>query len=819
MVHAHARTRFLVAGALVAGLFAATAASAQFSAISGAVTRSVTGIVNDAITQNARAALPPLTIRSSAGAVGALAVSAKGNFLVTAPSDGTVRIWDLANGIEIRRIRDLSGAARAVGVNANETLAAAAQGDTVTVWNLMSGARRHALRGDGGVVTAMAFGADPNILLTGESDGTIIQWDLATGREHRRFIGHDAEIRAIALSANGETMATADADGAIYVWNFEDGTAGERFGPEDEGLTSLAITADGKWIASGASDGEVVLWDDDGDRIGRFGSHDGPVVTLAFSPDGKILASADSDAEIQLWDVDDRDDIVVLEGHRDSIVGVTFEAQHGRLLSASEDGIVRVWDQASGEALARIISTKSGWAVIGSNGRFDGSLDAVRDIAWTGEDGEVDLDRLSDRFYQTGLLSYILDPKAPKLALATDVREEEEEAKDAPAPRARAVAVPQIRKLPPPSPTVLIASLGDAPKIKMLSPRDGDTVEGESIEVTVQVIDEGSGVDEIRLFHNGRIVNSRGNRAATLTDRSGAKRLIHNFVVLLASGDNYFSAVAFSTTRVESKPAKVKVALRGLPKKPSLNVLAIGINTYKNASLNLNYGVPDAKGILKAFDRGGAAMFETVNLTGVYDEQATKEGILAALRNLRASDPNDVVVVYLAGHGELLEDGEWYFLPYDVVYPEKPEQVRRLGISSSELNAEIAKIGGRKVMLLIDSCKSGGALSKFRGFEERKAMRQLARATGVHIVAATAQDQYAVELNKLGHGLFTYAVLEALAGNADGGRKDGFVSVREMLAYIEDRMPELSMRERSSPQYPVIDSRGMDFPLAVAQIN
>ena len=132
---------------------------------------------------------------------------------------------------------------------------------------------------------------------------------------------------------------------------------------------------------------------------------------------------------------------------------------------------------------------------------------------------------------------------------------------------------------------MLKANLGDAPKIKMLSPRNGDTVEGETIEVTVQVIDEGSGVYEIRLFHNGRVVNDRGNRVATLTDRSGAKRLIHKFEVLLAPGDNNFSAVAFSSTRVESKPAKVKVALRGLPKKPTLNVVAIGINKYKNASL------------------------------------------------------------------------------------------------------------------------------------------------------------------------------------------------------------------------------------------
>ena len=212
-------------------------------------------------------------------------------------------------------------------------------------------------------------------------------------------------------------------------------------------------------------------------------------------------------------------------------------------------------------------------------------------------------------------------------------------------------------------------------------------------------------------------------------------------------------------------------------------------------------------------------MFEKVNLAGVFDTDATKETILAEIRKLQTSSPDDVVVVYMAGHGELTAAGEWYFLPYDVVYPEREEQVVKYGVSSTQLQSEIAKIGGRKVMLLIDACKSGGAISAFRGFEERKAIRQLARSTGVHIVAATAQDQFAVELSRLNHGLFTYAVLEALAGGADGGRKDGFVSVREMLAYVEDRMPELSMQQRSSPQYPVINSRGMDFPVSIAQSN
>ena len=135
------------------------------------------------------------------------------------------------------------------------------------------------------------------------------------------------------------------------------------------------------------------------------------------------------------------------------------------------------------------------------------------------------------------------------------------------------------------------------------------------------------------------------------------------------------------------------------------------------------------------------------------------------------------------------------------------------------LQQEIAKLGARKVLMLIDACKSGGAVVAFRGFEERKALRQLARASGVHVVAAAAQDQLAGEIVRLNHGVFTYAVLEALKGAADGAPKDGVVSVRETLSYVETRLPELSQEYRSKAQYPVVDSRGMDFPVATALAN
>jgi WD40 repeat protein len=882
----------ILAGVAAAVLIGASA-SAQFAPLSSIVPRVTGTIVNDNLRAGIRdAILPALNIRSSAGSVGALAVSRSGVFLATAPADWSVRIWDLKNGLETQRLRGLSSAATAVAINEDDTIIAAGDEDGVKVWNLQNGKLLHSLSGHDGPVTALAFGKAPNMLLTGGQDDQIAQWNLTTGEEEQRFTDHEGDIRDIAISASGDSMVSGDENGAVLVWDLETGAVGEQFGPiqDSEGLAAIAMSPDGRYIATGDDDGEIKLWEADGSEIARFGSIDGPVEQLNFNSDGSRLVSVGSDNFVTLWDVEDRDELRKFEGHRDQLLGVGFESRHGMVLSASKDGVVRLWNPEDGVTLARLISTTAGWAVIDGEGRFDGSLQAVRDIAWTGDEGEIEIDRMSERFFQDGLLAMMIDPKIRQdLANAAKRRSERAEEKkaefeaaqaaereaqiaaaQAEALRARLAAQAQqlaeaqqaakeserqaaaqrsaeieaerkeaalaaqvaaehaskkeaeaaaakLAAAPAPTPDSLKAGLNGVPKVKLLKPLNGESLSDETVQVVVQVVDEGSGVDEIRLYHNGRIYSDTGARSATLTERSGAKRLIHTFQLSLANGDNHIEAVAFSSDRVESKRSEANVVLEGPPEKPTLHVLAIGINEYKNPALNLNYGVSDASGIIDMFKAGGNKLFEKVNIIGLFNENATRKNILEKIGSLRNSDPNDVIVVYMAGHGEITEDGTWYFLPHEVVYPEREEQLKSLGLASSTIQSEIAKVGGRKVILLIDSCKSGGALVAFRGFEERKALRQLARSSGMHIVAAAAQDQFAGEVARLNHGVFTYVVLEALAGTADGAPKDGVVSVREMLSYVENRMPEISRQERSQAQYPVVDSRGMDFPVIIGQ--
>ena len=100
-----------------------------------------------------------------------------------------------------------------------------------------------------------------------------------------------------------------------------------------------------------------------------------------------------------------------------------------------------------------------------------------------------------------------------------------------------------------------------------------------------------------------------------------------------------------------------------------------------------------------------------------------------------------------------------------------------------------------------------------RGAAEEKAIAQLARSTGTHWLTAAGSEQFASEFTQLGHGVFTYALLQGLGGAAYTG--DGKVTVKELDAYLQEVVPELTQKYKGTPQYPSSYGFGQDFPVGV----
>ena len=201
-----------------------------------------------------------------------------------------------------------------------------------------------------------------------------------------------------------------------------------------------------------------------------------------------------------------------------------------------------------------------------------------------------------------------------------------------------------------------------------------------------------------------------------------------------------------------------------------------------------------------------------VRLLEVFDDKATRRGMQQARSELQDTAPEDVVVIYYAGHGEATEE-DFFFVTYEFELPLSASRLQRRALSASSMKDYIEKIGARRVIMLIDACKSGTAVAGFQDQMDRRVIRRLGQSVGLHIVSATAKEQFAVEHAELGHGVFTYALIEAMEGKADTDPRDGNLTVREVVHFLEEEVPALSQKYASYQHWPLIYSRGLDFTL------
>lgn len=215
-----------------------------------------------------------------------------------------------------------------------------------------AGIAHGALIGHGGPVKGIAISGDGTRALTAGFDYSVILWDLAQQRVLARLIGHEAGVNAAAFLPDGRRAVSAGDDGTLILWDLETGTAAARWRGHRGKVAALAVSPDGTTVASGGWDHEVRLWDADTGTGRALAGHGANVNAVAFSPDGAVVASGDYDGRILLWRVADGSLAATLPGNGFSINALVF-APDGRLLSASSDKAVRLWDVAQRREILR----------------------------------------------------------------------------------------------------------------------------------------------------------------------------------------------------------------------------------------------------------------------------------------------------------------------------------------------------------------------------------------------------------------------------------------------------------------------------------
>lgn len=259
-------------------------------------------------------------------------------------------------------------------------------------------------------------------------------------------------------------------------------------------------------------------------------------------------------------------------------------------------------------------------------------------------------------------------------------------------------------------------------------------------------------------------------------------------------------------------PAVGTVAPAGVETQGSpsvLWVLAAGVSRYGDSTLNLRFADSDADAVAAAFGRQrGGPLYRDVRTQVLLNEHVTREAILAALEGLlHQVRVDDVVLLFLAGHG--VQDtsiGSYYFLPS----PANANSLRTHGLRMTDVEEmlRILRSNVRGVVTMLDTCHPG-ALGAWRSVMSDELVAPMPAGDGFFLFAASRPGEESQEDADLGHGAFTYALLEGLAGAADADG-DGVLPVSELFGYVARRVPALTNGE----QHPYYKIEGTDLMLA-----
>jgi len=275
------------------------------------------------------------------GDVKALAYSRDGTIVVSASTDGHVRLWDAVTGAPIGVPLD-NGAGDgteyylSVAISPDgEMIAAGTSGGSVRRWKLRKGTmaalQTPDLKGHTEWVGAVAFSDDGKFLASGSEDAAVRIWDAATGNAiGTPLTGHAGWVRAMTFLRGSHVLVTGSYDQTIRFWRIGDSGV-EHVAPATEDAGSGDSTPT-KMLEIDKAKSQVP------DVVG----HSTYVASIAESPDGKLLAVAGGFG-LRLVDVGSRRVIweLPLIGGMSSVRSVSFTADGSLLACGHEDGTVR----------------------------------------------------------------------------------------------------------------------------------------------------------------------------------------------------------------------------------------------------------------------------------------------------------------------------------------------------------------------------------------------------------------------------------------------------------------------------------------------
>lgn len=253
------------------------------------------------------------TLQAHEKGIGSFVFSPDSRELLTAGSDGKLKLWDVTNEVE------------------------------------PFAEQRHA-----GEVLSCKFSPDSNMILSSGNDHTFKLWDVKSGTCIHSLKTYDPNftvshvVKDCTFSSDGKYIVSAGSskyDHFMTIWYTKTGIDIGTLKCHNSYITTCSLSPDNTTLVSGMGDGTLEIWDMKKMRkVKTFKGHTDQINDCVFSLDGSQILSASCDKTLRLWDLEKGEELYSLTGHTDRINTCAYLQHRKQIISASSDNTIKIWD-------------------------------------------------------------------------------------------------------------------------------------------------------------------------------------------------------------------------------------------------------------------------------------------------------------------------------------------------------------------------------------------------------------------------------------------------------------------------------------------
>jgi len=328
-----------------------------------------------------------------------VAFNPSGTTVITGSEDGTARLWNARTGDLLSTLRGHKGNVQQVAFSpSGDRIVTASADGTARLWGAGAAAAKVDLSNDAILIgQQVAFDSAGKRIIKADSDNTAVVLDVETGETIFRLIGKKTNFlfTFVAFDPSGERIITASSDSSISYWDARTGKLVQTYGLKIVPWKSALSPKGNMLVISFFDDSRAGLWRLDKstladllapmptiplspeaskpvfpaapttDAIQFHGvifvsnkegkSTQGDVQSVNFNPNGDMVAIAYAgkkegrSANASVWDVGSQKRLFILSGHRETVRSAYFSPAGNKIVTASEDGTVRLWQIAPEE--------------------------------------------------------------------------------------------------------------------------------------------------------------------------------------------------------------------------------------------------------------------------------------------------------------------------------------------------------------------------------------------------------------------------------------------------------------------------------------